>query len=157
MELLLPVVLIGAVGVTFGVLLVRRGGEKGEGVEHEPKNPLNLIGALTFGALYAGILLLVAFAQDRFGDQGVFLASGISGLTDVDAITISMSELGGERFSLFVSHVSIVIAAISNSLLKYALCFFFGSSELKKRISFGFLPIIGTALLYLLIKGFVIG
>lgn len=156
-ELLIPVLIIGAVGITTGILLVRRGSEQKEGVEHEPKNPLNLIGALSFGALYAGILLLVAFAQANFGDKGVYLASGISGLTDVDAITISMSELGGERFSLYLSHVSIVIAAISNSLLKYLLCFLFGSSELRSKVSFGFLAIVGVSLLYLLVKAVFIG
>lgn len=156
-ELLLPVLLIGALGVTLGVRIVRTEKEKEEGMEHEPRNPLNLVSALTFGVLYAGILLLVAFSREHFGDEGVYIASGISGLTDVDAITISMSKLGGDRFSLFVSHMAIVIGAIANSFLKYGICLAFGSPSMRKRISMGFLPIIGASLLYLLIKGLFLG
>ncbi len=156
-DLLLPILLIGTVGVSAGVYLIRREDRKEEGMGHQPKNPLNLISAFSFGVLYAAILLLVAFAEENFGDKGVYLASGISGLTDVDAITISMSKLGGERFEFFVSHLAIVIGAISNSLLKYGVCLTFGSPSMRKRISMGFLPIIGASLLYLLIKGLILG
>lgn len=152
-ELLLPVLMIGVLGVLLGVYIVRKEKQKGEGMEHEPRNPLNLLSALTFGFLYAAILLLVAFSKDNFGEEGIYIASGISGLTDVDAITISMSKLGGDRFPVFVSHIAIVIGAISNSFLKYGICLVFGSSLMRQWISIGFLPIIAASLFYLLIKG----
>ncbi len=151
-ELFIPVLLIGALGVLIGIWIVRKDGTKDEGMAHRPRNPLNLTSALTFGLLYTGILLLVAYAQENFGDEGVYLASGISGLTDVDAITISMAQLGGERFALFVSHVSIVIGAIANSSLKLGICLLAGSTSMRKRIAMGFLPIILAALIYLGIK-----
>jgi uncharacterized membrane protein (DUF4010 family) len=46
-----------------------------------------------FGLLYAAILLAVAFAQDRFGNRGLYVVAGLSGLTDVDAITLSIAQL----------------------------------------------------------------
>lgn len=156
-ELFLPVVVIGAIGVGAGIIIVKRGGREQEGSVPQPRNPLNIKSAVSFGVLYSGILLLVAFSQENFGDKGIYLASSISGLTDVDAITISMSQLGGERFSLFVSHVSIVIGMIANSLLKYGISLGFGSSLMRKQVSLGFLPMILAAFLYLGIKFFVIG
>ncbi len=51
------------------------------------RNPFELIPALGFGAIYAGIFFLSKAAQDYFGDLGVFASSLLAGLTDVDEIT----------------------------------------------------------------------
>ncbi|MFB6258621.1 MAG: MgtC/SapB family protein, partial [Flavobacteriales bacterium] len=155
-ELVLPILLLAGLGVTLGIYIVRSE-QSEEKMDHEPHNPLNLISALTFGLIYSGVLLLVAYSNDQFGDKGVFLASGLSGLTDVNAITISMSKLGGDRLPLFVAHLAIVIGAVANSILKYAICLISGSPELRKKVSVGFLPVVAVACLYLLVKGVLMG
>jgi uncharacterized membrane protein (DUF4010 family) len=59
----------------------------------EPANPAQLKSALVFGALYAAVLLAVAFARERFGTAGLFTVAALSGLTDMDAITLSTARL----------------------------------------------------------------
>ena len=59
----------------------------------EPANPAELKSALLFGVLYAAVLLAVAFARDRFGTAGLYTVAVLSGLTDVDAITLSTARL----------------------------------------------------------------
>ena len=60
-------------------------GRDRDGEPPERGNPAELTSAILFGALYAVILLAVAFARDRFGTAGLYAVAAVSGLTDVDA------------------------------------------------------------------------
>ncbi|HEU4390228.1 MAG TPA: MgtC/SapB family protein, partial [Blastocatellia bacterium] len=63
-------------------------------VELPPQgNPSELKPALVFGLLYAGVLFAVAAAEQHFGNRGLYFVAGLSGLTDVDATTLSASQL----------------------------------------------------------------
>jgi uncharacterized membrane protein (DUF4010 family) len=91
-EMLPPLV---AMQIWFGVVAVaayhlarRRGGGP---VEEAP--PSELRSAVLFGLLYAVVLVVVAAAREHFGNSGLYVAAAISGLTDVDAITLSTSRL----------------------------------------------------------------
>jgi len=59
----------------------------------EPDNPAELTSAIVFGLLYGGIIFAVAAAKEMFGQQSLYLIAMISGLTDVDAITLSTGRL----------------------------------------------------------------
>ena len=59
----------------------------------EQKNPAELKPALLFSALYAFVLLAVAAAKQYFGSTGLYIVAIISGLTDLDAITLSTGQL----------------------------------------------------------------
>lgn len=56
-------------------------------------NPSELKPALIFGGLYALVVLAVAAAQEYFGTSGLYVVAAISGLTDMDAITLSVSQM----------------------------------------------------------------
>ena len=65
-----------------------------QGVEMpQQKNPAELKPAFLFSALYALVLLAVAVAKQHFGSAGLYVLAIISGLTDVDAITLSTGQL----------------------------------------------------------------
>jgi len=87
-------------------------------------NPLQLPTALKFGALLAVILVLATALQEWFGDQGVYLLSLLSGLMDVDAITLSLSKMAQTDITASVAILGIVIAVISNTLVKAGLFIF---------------------------------
>ncbi|MBM4190290.1 MAG: MgtC/SapB family protein, partial [Betaproteobacteria bacterium] len=55
----------------------------------EIQNPAEISAAITFGLLYAAILLASAWLTDRVGQQGIYALAAVSGLTDLDAITLS--------------------------------------------------------------------
>ncbi len=57
------------------------------------KNPTELRTALTFAAVYAIVLLLAAWLSDIAGIAGLYAVALVSGLTDVDAITLSSLRL----------------------------------------------------------------
>lgn len=104
-------------------------------------NPFELKSALIFGLFYAVIILIANTAQLYFGDTGIYLSSIVSGLADVDAITLSMAELSQEGASIELSTAAraIVIATVSNTLLKGGLVIAAGSPSLRRVVIPGLL------------------
>lgn len=99
------------------------------------ENPAQLKSALVFGFLYALITLLVAIAKDRFGNSGLYIVSVISGLTDVDAITLSLSnQIKDGGLTTSSGWQLILLAALSNLVFKGGLAISIGSKKLRKLI-----------------------
>jgi uncharacterized membrane protein (DUF4010 family) len=102
----------------------------------EVRNPLSLRVAIQFALLYALIVLLVRWAQANFGGAGVYLASFLSGLTDLDAISLSLSQLAGSGgIGLQDATRAILVAAGANSLLKLGLASSLGGPALRAPVS----------------------
>lgn len=118
----------------------------------EIKNPTEIGTAAAFGLIYGAVLFSSAWLSDIAGSSGLYAVALISGLTDVDAITLSslrLYELGKLGTSETVTAISIGI--ISNIGFKLGLVFFFGRSLLAKQCITGMLATaigIGLALLF---------
>lgn len=154
LRLLVPLLACAVAGGTVGIVLLRRQAStpppaSGAGVSVE--NPLDLIGALKFGAIYLAILFFVHFIRQYAGTSGVYIAGIVSGLTDVDAISISMSQLAGETLSASVARTTIVLATLSNSIVKYTIALFSGHRVIRGVVSVGFGAIIIAGVLGLII------
>jgi uncharacterized membrane protein (DUF4010 family) len=105
----------------------------------EPENPAELKPALIFSALYAVVLLAVAFVKDRFGEAGLYPVAVRSGLTDVDAITLSTLNLANEgRLEAEVTARLILLAVLPNTTFKAAFVIVLGAPALHTRIVFYF-------------------
>jgi uncharacterized membrane protein (DUF4010 family) len=111
----------------------------------EVRNPLNLRIAIQFAILYALVVLLVRWANDSFGGSGVYWASFFSGLTDLDAISLSLAQLerAGNATTTEAAR-GLVIAAGANSLLKGIMAISLGSPAMRRPI---LLVLGGTVLL----------
>jgi uncharacterized membrane protein (DUF4010 family) len=98
------------------------------------KNPTELRTALAFGAMYAGVLLLAAWLSDIAGSAGLYAVALISGLTDVDAITLSslrlfnLGALAGGQVA-----IAVVLAIIANTVFKLGLVLVVGGQPLFRR------------------------
>lgn len=135
----LPITAAGAVGLAYGVYLylTPHAGEKGEVAV---SNPFELGPAITFGLLYGLILLIARTAQFYFGDAGVYVSSIASGLADVDAITLSVSELSNQgSLELGTAAKAIVFATMSNTVVKGSIVLSSGSIALRKAVVPGML------------------
>ena len=116
----------------------------------ERESPGELTAAISFGVLYVLVLLAVAFARDRFGDSGVYVVALISGLTDVDAITLSTTKLvATDQLSLATGWRAILIAALSNMAFKYGAVWVLAGRELGRRLALysGVLFAVGISLI----------
>jgi uncharacterized membrane protein (DUF4010 family) len=102
----------------------------------EQENPAELKSALVFGAIYALVLLAVAAAKDYFGNQGLYVVGVISGLTDMDAITLSTANLVSQgRVDVNTGWRVIFIAALSNLVFKGGVVAVLGHRKLLARIA----------------------
>lgn len=119
----------------------------------EVGNPTELRTALTFGLLYALILLLSAWLQDVAGSSGLYAVALASGLTDVDAITLSTLRLFNlGKIDAVDAVTAIAIANLSNLLFKGGLVIVLGGSALARRVLPGLAAIgAGMAAVLLLI------
>lgn len=105
----------------------------------EQKNPAELKPALVFGGLYALVLLAVAVAKQYFGSAGLYVVAVISGLTDLDAITLSTGQLAGsKKIDTSTAWRVILIAVMSNFLFKFGIVAALGSAGLTQRIGCAF-------------------
>jgi uncharacterized membrane protein (DUF4010 family) len=142
--------MLGVCAVVSGAawLLGRGGDDK----LPEPGNPAELKAALFFGALYAAVLLAVAFARDRFGTAGLYIVAAISGLTDVDAITLSTSRLvQSSRLDPDTGWRAILLASLANLGFKAGIVAVLGSRALLGRIALLFgAAMVGGGLILLL-------
>jgi uncharacterized membrane protein (DUF4010 family) len=119
----------------------RRQAERGE--VKAGNNPFELDEAIKFGMLFGVVVLIAKAAQVYLGDAGLYLAAGIAGLTDVDAITLAMADLAKtDESSVGTAARAIVVAVMANTLTKSGMTFGLGSPELR-RIT---LPISGLLL-----------
>ena len=118
----------------------------------EQANPTELKPAILFGALYAVVVLAVAAANERFGHGGLYVTAVVSGLTDMDAITLSVTqlvasgELGGHAGWRFI-----LVAAMANLAFKAVVVAALGERKLFGAVALGFglSAVAGAALLFL--------
>lgn len=109
--------------------------EKNRGVSPEASDPSDLGAAVTFGALYAIVLVAVAAAKEYFGDQGLYTVAAVSGLTDMDAITLSTARLvEAGRISTDTGWRMMMTGALSNILFKGVAVAFLGARGLFLRV-----------------------
>jgi uncharacterized membrane protein (DUF4010 family) len=131
---LAPVLLTGAAVVL--VLYLRRG-KKAEREAAEPaRNPLGLGSAIRLALVLQVVLLLVVVVRHQWGAKGVLASAALLGFADVDALTYSMTRLGGAE-SAALGAKAIAIGILSNTVLKLAFVVFMGRGEFRKIAGLG--------------------
>jgi uncharacterized membrane protein (DUF4010 family) len=128
---LLPGLLIG---LATALLVWRRQERRDELPMPEVRNPTEIRSALGFGLMYALILVCAAWLSDALGDKGLYGVALVSGLTDVDAITLSsLRLLQLHKLSEQPVMVAIALAVLSNLVFKLALVAGVGGVALARR------------------------
>ncbi len=106
-----------------------------QAVEAPLKNPFHLRTALIFGAVFAVVLLVSEYANAWFGVSGIYGTAFVSGLADVDAITLSLSTLAADgEITNAVATTGIVIAAVANTAVKAGITWVLGTRQLGKLV-----------------------
>ena len=133
-DLLVPLAVAMLVYSAGALFYYRAAGRELVGTLEAPlKNPFELGPALRFGLLLVLVLFMVEAAQHWLGDVGIYLVSLLSGMTDVDAITLSLARSARAELDGEIATRGIYIAAFANSLVKAALIALIGGKELALR------------------------
>lgn len=129
----LPILAAGAVGILSSWALLRGAEKRREEVKFT--SPFELSAAVKFALLYATILVGARAAQLYLGDVGVYLASVVSGVADVDAITLTLARLSlsGDVTSSTAAR-AMVLAAMTNTAVKGGIVLVLGSPVLRRSL-----------------------
>jgi uncharacterized membrane protein (DUF4010 family) len=124
--------LLGAAWWTY-----RSGLANGAGPEEMPlRNPFHLKRALGWGLALATVMLASAAARAWFGDRGLLVAAGLSGVADVDPITLAVSsQLHTSNLSAGVAVLAIVGAIAANTLAKAGFAWISGGKAFGLRLT----------------------
>ena len=142
-----PMLITGLVGLAYAVYLYRRQ-LVDESSDIEFTNPFDLGMAVRFGLLYAAVLLLARAGQFYFGDSGVLISSVLSGLADVNAITLSLSELSSTGgLGISTAARGVVFAALANVVAKSGIVMITASASLRRLMVPGLLLVLITGLI----------
>lgn len=118
--LLLPFLVLASLAVGIGWLWTRRADPSAQAVqrEFEPSNPLELLAAFFFAALFLVMLIATQLAVTYLGRAGVNILAAIMGVTDVDPFIMGMTQAAGTLTPLKVAATAVLIAASSNNFVK---------------------------------------
>ena len=125
----------------FPALLIWRKYRNGTRVEQPTlnNNPLDLKSALLLGALLTVILLLASVLQQWLGNAGIYVLAAVSGITDVDAITLSLARMSQSGLESRTVLIGIIIASSVNNLMKAGMAVSIGGRAMLLRVA---LPIV---------------
>ncbi len=148
-NLWIPLLVFAIIGYIVSRIMYKKG-SKNESSEIEISNPFELKSAFLFGLLFAVVIFGAKAAQVYLGDQGIYAASALAGLTSVDAIALSITKLSSENLVFLVAEKAIIIALISNTIVKMLITVIWGSPELKKSAIKGLSLVLIIPVIYLI-------
>ena len=114
---------------------LRRASVTARGDSLPVKNPFSLGSAVQFALLFAVVLVIVELTHKYAPVEGLYLVAAVAGLTDVDAITLSMAQGSRDGIGFTVATHAIGIAAVSNTLVKCTMVLARGRGPLRPRLA----------------------
>jgi uncharacterized membrane protein (DUF4010 family) len=148
--LVVPMLAMAVAGLTASAVLYRRSAHKRSGEPIVLKNPVSLSSAFEFALLFAAVLAGSKAASHYLGAAGVYAAAVVAGSTDMDAIALSMADLGGDQVTLPVAATAVVLAGFTNTVVKGGMALAIGSWGYARIVAASFAAILTAGGLSLL-------
>ncbi|MEW5896404.1 MAG: MgtC/SapB family protein [Nanoarchaeota archaeon] len=126
-KMLLPLGILALLCAAFAYVIAKKA--KSAPGKVDLKSPFTLLPAVKFAAFFAVILALVKIADIYLSSKGVYLVSIVSGLAEVDAITVSLSQLSNDGLSEVIARNGIIFAALANVAVKGGIAYFLGGKQ----------------------------
>ena len=150
-----PLAAMAAVAAVGGGFYLRRGATVASRAVRESEvpltNPFSLTSAIKFAAFFAAVLLLVAVVKRTMSGQGMYMVAGLAGLTDLDAITLSMAGYAKAGGDPVVAVNAIIIGALTNTVVKGAMVATLGTVALRRRVTLATVVVLSVGVLVLLL------
>lgn len=114
----------------------------------ELENPFELVPALKLTAIFIAIIGLASLLQRTYGDSAIYVAAFFGGMAENNAISLTLARMASNNaLSDSVATQGIVIAILSNSIVKASLTLIVGNKKLAKYVALGMLPILLAGIL----------
>ena len=147
----IPFTILTLICVGSAVLLIKKQTNKPDS-DIKLGNPLNLVNAIGVGIIYIIIRFAVFYGESFFGNKGLYYTALIAGLADTDAITISMAKFSQMPGNYTTATTVIIVAILSNMVVKLGISIINGSSETRKLVGYTFGGIVVLGILYIFLK-----
>jgi uncharacterized membrane protein (DUF4010 family) len=98
------------------------------------ENPLDMKTALRFGAFLALVMLAGKLLADNLGESGVLGLAAISGIADLNAITLSVARMTGNNLDPATAAMAITLATAVNALAKSVISLVIGGFAIGWRV-----------------------
>jgi uncharacterized membrane protein (DUF4010 family) len=130
-QLAISLIILGLIPVIIALILIgKRINQKTTNVPLKLSNPFEISIALQYSFILIVLSLLIKLGEEWLGNTGVYLVSALSGLADVDAVSISLARAANQTMPLDIARGSIFLAVTMNTLVKIGLTRFIGGKEL---------------------------
>jgi uncharacterized membrane protein (DUF4010 family) len=139
------------VGLAFLLLSMRGNSDSQPGADLEVANPLRLWTAIQMALAFQVAILILMLVRDRWGSLGLYPAAAALGLTDMDALTVSMSTLKDSVLPVIAAR-AIAIGVLANTILKLGLTVSLGKGRFRRLAAIGLIALAAASLLGLLIN-----
>jgi uncharacterized membrane protein (DUF4010 family) len=140
-----------AVGAAITIFALWRQDKQPTGEADVPsQSPLRLASAIRMALAFQAALMAIEVVRGAAGSPGVLVSAALLGLTDMDALTLSMNRLGTAPDVVALAARAIAIGIVANSLLKLSLSAFIGSGQFRRMATSG-LALLSVAVLVTLV------
>ncbi|MBX9751554.1 MAG: DUF4010 domain-containing protein [Roseococcus sp.] len=129
---LLPALLAAALGLML-VVLLPLAGEGAAAPIGQQKNPFEFFAVIRMAALLGGIGLAARLAVEGLGEGALLAVSAISGLADVDAVTLSVAGLVPDTIPLALGGHAVAVAVAANIIAKAGYALVLGGGAFSRR------------------------
>jgi len=140
-------------GGAISLFGLRRKGQNADAGEF-PHNPLEIGSALKMALLFQVVLFAISEVRDRLGEAGMLASGAVLGLTDVDALTISMSKSAVGPEQVATAAMAVAIGCLANSFFKLAIALTLGRGQFRPYVAVGFAVMIAAAGVAIAVKGY---
>jgi uncharacterized membrane protein (DUF4010 family) len=137
---------MGTAGLIASWVLWRRSSRLETAPHVDLKNPFELSSAVKIAMLYAAVLFGAKAATVYFGSKGTYVAGVLGGLTDVDAVTLSMASLAKTGLSDQVAATTIYLGTVSNTMVKAGIATVIGGWEFGRYVFAAFSAMLAVGL-----------
>jgi len=131
-----------AVAALIALAIAWRSLRRSSAAKPAPRNPLQFRNAIEMALLFQVVLFAVFYLRQSVGDAGLMAGGFVLGLTDVDALTLSMTRSVATGTTILAASRAIAIGIVANSLLKAAIAAAIGHPRFKWRAA---APLAGMA------------
>src|SRR5262245_13294806 len=147
-RVLVPFAIMGAAAAIAALIAFQRRGARQDRTTSKAvplRNPFSLTEASKFGAFFAVVLLVVKLVQTHFPGEGLYMVAVLAGLTDVDAITLSMAEYARDGDPRVAAN-AIVLATVANTMVKCGIVTALGGAVLRRSVIIATVAILAAAI-----------
>ncbi|MBL7828714.1 MAG: MgtC/SapB family protein [Saprospiraceae bacterium] len=138
-RLFFPLLILFVISLIASYLIYQKKRTNGDTTALDPGNPLDIKNAVLFAGLFVVISLALYYSQAYMGNAGALVSGALSGIADIDAITIGTAKWSvNDSTQLYTAGEVILIAALSNTFFKGLLSYVRGSRDLGRWVAFGF-------------------